>query len=48
MGANILYSLTLTSGDQVLSLMPSHIDYDVDDYVGIKVEADHLVVFAVQ
>ncbi len=48
MGANILYSLTLSSGDQVLSLAPSHIDYAVDDTVGIKVEADHLVVFAAQ
>ena len=48
MGANILYSLTLSSGNQVLSLAPSHIDYSVNDNVGIKVEADHLVVFAAQ
>ncbi len=48
MGANILYSLTLASGNQILSLAPSHIDYTIDDYVGVKVEADHLVVFAAQ
>lgn len=47
-GANILYTLMLASGDQVLSLVPSHFDYEVDAFVGIKVVADHLVVFAAQ
>lgn len=45
-GAEILYTLKLTSGNRLLSLFPSHADYNIGDHVGIKVEADHLVAFA--
>ncbi len=45
-GANILYHLTLASGDQLLCMTPSHFDFAVNSEVGIKVVADHLVVFA--
>jgi len=44
-GANILYSLTLPSGSSVLSLFPSHHDHDTGEPVGIRVAADHLIVF---
>ncbi len=44
-GANILYSLTLPSGSAVLSLFPSHHNHETGEVVGIRVEADHLVVF---
>jgi iron(III) transport system ATP-binding protein len=44
-GANILYSLTLPSGSSVLSLFPSHHDHDTGESVGIRVQADHLIVF---
>ena len=44
-GANILYSLTLPSGSSVLSLFPSHHDHETGEPVGIRVEADHLIVF---
>jgi len=44
-GANILYSLTLPSGSSVLSLFPSHHNHDTGEVVGIRVAADHLVVF---
>jgi len=44
-GANILYSLTLPSGSAVLSLFPSHHDHAPGERVGIRVAADHLVVF---
>lgn len=44
-GAEILYTLQLPSGGQVLSLFPSHADMALGDKVGIRVEADHLVAF---
>ncbi len=44
-GAEILYTLKLPTGSKVLSLFPSHSDYDVGDDVGIRLEADHLVAF---
>jgi iron(III) transport system ATP-binding protein len=44
-GANILYALALPSGSAVLSLFPSHHYHDAGESVGIRVEADHLVVF---
>jgi iron(III) transport system ATP-binding protein len=47
-GANILYTLTLSSGNHVLCLTPSHVDYRLGVSVGIKVVADHLVVFAAE
>jgi len=46
-GANILYSLTLASGTSILSLFPSHHYHGVGEQVGIRVAADHLVVFPV-
>jgi iron(III) transport system ATP-binding protein len=46
-GANILYSLTLPSGSSVLSLFPSHHNHEAGEAVGIRVQADHLVVFPV-
>ncbi len=44
-GAEILYTLRLDSGAEVLSLFPSHDDHAVGDRVGIRLQADHLVVF---
>lgn len=44
-GAEILYTLRLPSGGEVLSLFPSHADHSLGDEVGIRVEADHLVAF---
>jgi iron(III) transport system ATP-binding protein len=44
-GAEILYTLRLPTGGLVLSLFPSHADHPVGATVGIRVEADHLVVF---
>ncbi|MFQ5935282.1 MAG: ABC transporter ATP-binding protein [Acidiferrobacterales bacterium] len=44
-GAEILYTLRLATGGEVLSLFPSHADHPVGATVGIRVEADHLVVF---
>ena len=47
-GAEILYTLQLPSGGEVLSLFPSHADHGLGDEVGIRVEADHMVAFPAQ
>ncbi len=44
-GAETLYTLRLSKGIEVLSLMPSHSDFMVGDRVGVTVQADHLVLF---
>ncbi|MFQ6023745.1 MAG: ABC transporter ATP-binding protein [Acidiferrobacterales bacterium] len=44
-GAEILYTLRLPTGGYVLSLFPSHADHSLGATVGIRVEADHLIVF---
>lgn len=45
-GAEVLYTLELPSGDQVLSLFPSHHDYNLGDEVRIRAEVHHVVAFA--
>lgn len=44
-GAEILYTLRLESGAQVLSLVPSHHNHRVGEKIGIRLEADHVVAF---
>lgn len=44
-GADFLYTLTLESGQRVLSLVPSHHDHPIQQPIGIRLEIDHLVVF---
>lgn len=44
-GAEILYTLRLSSGAEVLSLFPSHDDHAVGETVGVRLNAEHLVVF---
>ena len=44
-GAAFLYTLELTSGDRVLSLVPSHHNHAVGEMIGIQLEIDHLVAF---
>lgn len=44
-GANILYTLQLAEGTTVLSLIPSHHNHAIGDSIGIRLEADHVVVF---
>ena len=45
-GAATLYRLQLGTGSQLEAIFPSHIDYLPGAEVGIKVAADHLVLFA--
>jgi len=44
-GAEILYTLRLSSGTTVLSLFPSHANFEVGERVGIKSQVDHMVAF---
>lgn len=46
-GAQTLYTIMTTSGDTLMSLIPSHDDYEVGNMIGISIKADHLVCFAV-
>lgn len=44
-GADILYSLRLTSGAKVLSLVPSHHNHAIGECIGIRLDVDHVVAF---
>ncbi|MFZ1181467.1 MAG: ABC transporter ATP-binding protein [Herbaspirillum sp.] len=44
-GADFLYTLQLDDGTQVLSLAPSHHDHAIGEWIGIRLELDHVVVF---
>jgi iron(III) transport system ATP-binding protein len=46
-GAQILYALKLPTGSSVLSLFPSHHNYNTGESVGIRLAVDHLVAFPV-
>jgi len=46
-GAEYLYTLRLASGTQVLCLVPSHHQHALGDDIGVRLEAEHLVVFPV-
>jgi iron(III) transport system ATP-binding protein len=44
-GAEFLYTLRLASGTEVLCLVPSHHRHAIGDEIGVRLQADHLVVF---
>jgi iron(III) transport system ATP-binding protein len=44
-GAEILYTLRLQDGTEVLSLFPSHNRHQMGEEVGLSLTADHLVAF---
>jgi len=44
-GAEFLYTLRLPSGVNVLSLVPSHHDHPIGEWIGIRLDVDHVVVF---
>jgi iron(III) transport system ATP-binding protein len=46
-GAEFLYTLELDSGEQVLSLVPSHHNHAVGTRIGVRLAADHVVAFPV-
>ncbi|WP_017902752.1 ABC transporter ATP-binding protein [Pseudomonas asplenii] len=45
LGASTLYRLQLPSGSQLESIFPSHADHQPGEEVGIRVAAEHLVLF---
>jgi iron(III) transport system ATP-binding protein len=44
-GADILYTLRLQGGNRVLSLVPSHHNHAIGEWIGIRLEVDHVVTF---
>jgi iron(III) transport system ATP-binding protein len=44
-GAEILYTLRLPSGIQLLSLVPSHHNHALGEPIGIRLDLEHVVVF---
>jgi hypothetical protein len=44
-GAEILYTLRLLSGVEVLSLVPSHHNHAIGEKIGIRLDVDHVVAF---
>lgn len=44
-GAEILYTLKLSTGRTALSLISSHHNHAIGEKIGIKLEADHVVIF---
>jgi iron(III) transport system ATP-binding protein len=44
-GAEILYTLQLASGANVLSLVPSHHNHAIGEQIGIRLDVDHVVAF---
>ncbi|WP_230659000.1 ABC transporter ATP-binding protein [Psychrobacter sp. I-STPA10] len=45
-GANYLYQLQLDSGEQVLSLIPSHHDHAIGSKIGYLANLEHVVLFS--
>jgi iron(III) transport system ATP-binding protein len=45
MGATTQYKLRLRTGSILEALIPSHQDFNLDDEIGIRIDAEHLVVF---
>ncbi len=46
-GASFLYTLRLPSGTRLLALVPSHHDHAIGEWIGIRVDADHIVTFPI-
>ncbi|WIM06545.1 MAG: ABC transporter ATP-binding protein [Candidatus Nitricoxidivorans perseverans] len=44
-GAEFMYTLRLPSGQQVISLVPSHHDHAVGERIGIRLDVDHVIAF---
>lgn len=44
-GAEILYTLRLNSGAEVLSLVPSHHNHAIGESIGIRLDVSHVVAF---
>lgn len=47
-GGDFIYTLRLPSGQEVLALVPSHHDHDIGERIGVRMDADHVVMFATE
>ena len=47
-GAQILYTLRLPTGSEVLSLVPSHHNHPIGEPIGIRLDTDHVITFRIQ
>jgi iron(III) transport system ATP-binding protein len=45
-GSEFLYTLRLATGEQVLTHVPSHHDHHLGEWIGIRLQMDHVVTFA--
>ncbi len=45
-GAETLYTIKMPDGTELLSLFPSHLDFNLGDDVGLRIAADHVVAFS--
>jgi iron(III) transport system ATP-binding protein len=46
-GSEFLYSLRLATGEQLMTHVPSHHDHQVGEWIGIKIQMDHVVTFPI-
>jgi iron(III) transport system ATP-binding protein len=44
-GSEFLYTLRLPSGEQVMTHVPSHHDHHLGEWIGIRLQMDHVVTF---
>jgi iron(III) transport system ATP-binding protein len=47
-GGDFVYTLRLTSGREVLALVPSHHDHAIGEKIGIRLDAEHVITFPVE
>lgn len=45
-GADFMYTLRLASGRKVLALVPSHHNHAIGEWIGIRLDVDHVVAFS--
>ncbi len=44
-GSEFLYTLRLSSGESLMAHVPSHHDHQIGEWIGIRAEVDHVVIF---
>jgi iron(III) transport system ATP-binding protein len=45
-GSEFLYTLRLCSGETVMAHVPSHHNHNIGEWIGIRVDVDHIVIFS--
>lgn len=47
-GGDFVYVLRLPSGQEILALVPSHHDHAIGERIGVRLDADHVIMFAAE